>query len=322
MEQLQLYLTKAKDGFWTLISKIESSVIFERLVSKYEALPTRNQKTIKAAATVLAVALVSWFVFSPLVKTRFNFSQNRSFFSLVSSMKMFNSKLESARKEYVPPVGWQNISANDFRQLEDSIASIMATLGLQETQYEIALQGSTLLVHSSEATIKQLESFMFQIDGLFPRFSVVRNKTTRHPDNKELIQFEVEIALGEVKDSSQAFNEYGEGEMESGDFEMQSDSPGVVDDRLSLPPASDRDQTPTGSPTDGTVPGFDAPTFTPLDDESDEEFSPSNPSDRGGDSEFVPPMGDDFIPPPPNPSDDTFEMAPIDDGFPPQPPIE
>jgi hypothetical protein len=323
MEQLKAYLSKMRDGFWSIISKIESSVLFEKLVSKYESLPTRNQKTIKSIATILCAIALIWFVFSPLIKTRVTFSENRSFFSLISSMKIFNSKLESSRKEFITPVGWQNIQANDLRQLEDSVSVIMAGLGLGETQYEVAPQGATLLVHASEATIKQLESFIFQMDGLYPRFSVVRNKTTIHPDNKELIQFEVEIAQGEVRDSSQTMNDFEDDFADLDD--LDNTPPPPPSPGLNVPPPSIREEPIPPPPThtnDGSVPGFEAPTFTPLDDEFEEDFAPTNPSDRmGGESEFMPPMGDDFIPPPPNLGDDTFDMVPIpEDDFPPQPP--
>lgn len=316
MEQLQAYWIKVRDGFWTLVSKIESSVLFERVVSRYDSLPPRNQKTIKATSTILAMILIAWFAFSPFIKTRLNLAENRSFFSLVSSMKIFNSKLESARKEYVPPIGWQNLPANDMRQLEDSITVLMASLGIDVSQYEIAPQGSTLLVHAKEATIKQLESFMFELDGLYPRYTVVRNKTSRHPDKKELLQFEIEIAPGKVKGAAPSFGANQDLE-DSGEYDslpIEDDSNGG----LNMPPTSAaRGSTPGAN---GAVPGFEPPTFTPLDGESDGEYSPSN---RGG-SEYSPPM-EDFTPPPPTQSDDEFDVVPIpDDGmeFPPSPPTE
>jgi hypothetical protein len=327
MEQLKVYWQKTKETFWSLIAKLESSVLFERVVTKYEALPTRNQKTIKAVSTVLAGVLIVWVLVSPLIKTRLNFAENRSFFSLVSSMRLFNAKLEAARKEYVPPTGWQNIQAASLDQLEDSIGTIMASLGLAESQYEVAPQGGTLLVHASEATIKQLESFLFQIDGLFPRFSVIRNKVTRHPQNKELIQFEVEIAAGEVRDSSQAMNEMeDESHFSSPDFEDSEEIPlpPSGEGGLNVPGSEPRGKGNPNAPVDGSVPGFDAPSFTPLEEDGDGFSEPSNPGDRsGGESEFVPPMGDDFIPPPPpSPDDNTFDMMPTTDGDLPPPPAE
>lgn len=319
MEQLKIYLAKIRDGFWTVVSKIESSEAFERLVSKYEALPTRQQKTIKSVSTFIFILIFAWIAVSPFVSTRSLFKENRDFFNLLSSMKLFNSKLEAAKKEYIPPIGWQNISAADINQLQESISNVMASLGIAEDQYEIAPQGETLLVHAKEATIKQLESFMFQIDGLYPRFSIVRNKTSVHPQNKELVAFEIEIGPGE--NTGGIFAERPNFQGQDSDFDSMDegfDGPGVMPPTPSNSDfgSDDLPSAPPTPPSDGTVPGFEPPTFSPLDGDTSGDFAPSN---RNGD--FIPPMGDDFIPPPPpNPDDESFDVVPLpDEDFPPLP---
>lgn len=318
MEQLKLYLAKARDAFWQLVSKVESSVLFERLVNRYESLPTRQQKTIKASATLGITIVLAWFAISPFVSTRLKFSENRSFFSLISSMKLFNSKLESARKEYIIPVGWQNVAAGDLRQLEDSITVLMASLGIPEELYEVAPQGATIMVHAREATIKQLETFLFQLDGLYPRYAVIRNKTSLHPTNKELVQFELEIGPGSDRGASAGANLEANDEefdnIENGDFQDFPPPAESVPSRPraapTTPPTGDDNDfppPPTGGDSGG-VPGFEPPSFSPLDGEEGGEYNPSN---RGG-GDFTPPMGDDFIPPPPpSPDDESFDVVPM-----------
>lgn len=346
MESVQVYWIKIRDSFWTLISKLESSVFFERLVSKYEALPPRQQNTYKALSAVFVISIALWFGLSPVLKTRLDFSQNRSFFSLISSMKVFNSKLEAARKEYVPPVGWQAIQANDLQQLQESLIVQMAALGVPEDRYEIAVQGDTLLVHVREATVKQLESLLFQLDGLYPHFHVIRNKTSTDSANKDLLQFEIEIGNGEEKSDGLLTPDMGgfdesetrgedrpiglspsQGNHQSNDH-MNHDDP-FSDEALGIgkheasPHKNDISIPEQQHPSSGGVPGFTPPTFSPIDgDGADGDYAPSN---RSGQIEngFTPPSGEDFIPPPPptNDEDGGFDVVPIpDDQFPPQPP--
>jgi len=311
MEELKKFLIKLKDSLRSLINKLESSEIFERLVNKYETLAPNVQKRIRIAATLSFSLVLVWIFAKPILNTRSIISENRTFTALLSELKSFNTKIESSKKEYIAPSGWQSMQASNLNQLEDSLAALLASLGFENSQYELAPQGQTLLIYGKEATIKQLESFLFQVDGAFPNFTVVRQKTSVHPDNKELIKFEVEIASGDANEVISR-NPIQRNETSNQTAPEDSQELEIIENQIETPQIEPRDNLSNN-----------APSYDPLEaDNSDDErrrderrdFVPSN---RGGSNEFEPPLGEEFIPPPPPMPDEGGYMS--DDEFPPEP---
>ena len=178
-----------------LLHQLEDSMLFEKAVTWFENLEPRAQRWITGLGKVFALVILATPILWTLNTVRSLHSEQAQYLSLLDEMRRFNSDVEVVHQPPPRPAGWQNMNAGSADELQTSIAQYLGMIGISGDAYEISPSGAGILVKINELTIKQATSILFQMDGFFPRVTTPRVTLQRHPESKDLLTLEIEVAF-------------------------------------------------------------------------------------------------------------------------------
>jgi hypothetical protein len=168
MNQLQELIDNLKAQITTLLTRIEESPQFEKLVMSYEALDPRHQKRLSAGAILSAAVLALFLFFVPLWSVIQAKSTNTQYYQLIGEMQAFNTATNVTYMPAPRPLGFNQLPTSPVEDLENSLGQFLANIGVPQDLFVIEKSPTGFSIKIEQISIRQVVYVIFQIDGWHP----------------------------------------------------------------------------------------------------------------------------------------------------------
>jgi hypothetical protein len=288
------FFDKISFYFSNLVSKIEQSPTFERLVSKYENSDPQTQKRIQNL-TYLSVFLgLVLMIVIPVFYLSFSRSELNQLNSLNNDVRSFSNQSSITYKPAAPPSGWQGLQATNLTEFEQAVTQYITTMGIPQDLFTTKTTQEGVVIKSTAASLRQYSQLLFLMDGWYPGVKILSTEVSVNKDSREMIDFEMNVNFNPAEAAK--LSTFRAGNNDSDSFGNLPPPQLNTED----PPSLSRDNTPSDS--GASIPSFPPPPPPP---------SPSGPSGDDYDSYISPPeydeYGDSFDPPSEIPPPPLFE---------------
>jgi hypothetical protein len=189
------YLERLKAGILDLLSKLEASPYYDRLLNRFETLEARHQKWIVSGGRLLVLALVAYFLVSPFVGLWSEKNKLDSQRALLAEMKIFNEKVETQPRPATLPPDWQPLAASTPEEASNSLKGYLSTIGLPDGSYQfLTSSNSHLKLDIPELNLRQAQAILYQIDGWYPTVASQVLSIKVHPQDEQKLTMSVTLA--------------------------------------------------------------------------------------------------------------------------------
>jgi len=267
MNNLKIYWEKFILALNTLVSKIEESALFERIVLKIESLEPRQQKAWRLGGFLAGVFVFLGIFLLPLfmvLREKWELSETRD---MVNELQSFNSENSVVKRPAPRPQGWQGMPAANITEIESSLEQFSETIGVPPDFIDLkATPPGDLSINIKELSLRQAVAIIFQVDGWHPGLDFESLRVSVNPDAKDLLSLNARLRYDESQISqdarpSGAQGGSGSNSMGGGYTRLDDSGPAPLD----APPTSEREQFRPARPG------------TPESNFPDEDYMPTEP---------------------------------------------
>jgi hypothetical protein len=189
------YLHRFKAFILEVLAKIENHPLYDRMLNRFESLETRHQKWIISGGRIAVLALVAYFMLSPLLGLITEKSRLSDQRTLLTEMKLFNETVETQPRPAPAPSDWQPLAAGTPEEATNSLKSYLGSLGFPEGSYQfLTSSNSHLQLDIPELNLRQAQAILYQVDGWYPQISSQILSIKVHPDDEQKLTMSLTLA--------------------------------------------------------------------------------------------------------------------------------
>lgn len=214
MSRLLEIWDKFRNMLAELVARIESTPVYESLLTKFEELDPKQQQILGTSSRIVGLLLIVYLTVSPII----GLYQEKSILDaqrdLLGEMKELNLQLATQPKQAPLPRDWQNMPANTSEATMASLRGFVESLGIPSGRYKmLASSNGHLQLEIPQMNLRQAQALVYQVDGWHPRVVTQVLNIQVEPENKNQLSlamtlrhqsgsaFEVPSEAGELDDS-------------------------------------------------------------------------------------------------------------------------
>jgi len=195
MSRLAEYWQIFKEKFVLFVRMIEESVVFERLMNRYEGLTLEQKKYVQVFSKTFFMGLFLFLFLYPLVSLVLQRSKLSDLQEVQSRLSALELEMGRSQLEIRTPVGWQRLDASNMNVFQTSLSSYLNSIGVPADIAALSVRGGLLHMSIQDMSLRQLVNMSFQIEGLYPALQFQEYRVSVHAENKETLDFEGRVSL-------------------------------------------------------------------------------------------------------------------------------
>ncbi len=195
MNRIQQLLSQLKALLVILLTRIEESSVFEKIVLSYEGLEQKSQNRIWSLLSIAVLVLTLGIVLGPVGYVVTLRSKIDKTVGLTQEISAQQTGTRTERRPAPLPTGWQNIPVTNASDLELVLAQFLANQGVGPNSYLLTQKGNLFSLAATEITLRQVLNFTFQIDGWHPAIVVKKFRLDTNRVRKDLVDFKIDFSL-------------------------------------------------------------------------------------------------------------------------------
>ncbi len=194
MNNLKMYFDRFVTGLMTVLSKIEESALFEKLVLKFEALEPRQQRGWRIGGILAGAIVIGSIVLLPVylvLRQKMELSNTRD---LVNELHSFNNENSVVKRPAPRPQGWQAMPGTNLKEMESTLEQYSETLGIPPDF--ISLKSNPpgeINIAIKELSLRQAVAIIFQIDGWHAGLDFDSLKVSVNRQSKDLLTLDAKL---------------------------------------------------------------------------------------------------------------------------------
>lgn len=195
MNRLLEIWARIKTGFWALLTQIEESSLFERIVIRFEGLDPIQQRRLQLGGTSLAVLLTLGLFLYPLFSAIGSKWNNSRAQKMLDQVRTLNIAKNVERKAASQPPGWIPFNAASNDDFRTSLEQFLMKSGVSPELSEIEMSSQKLKLSAPSITIRQANAILFQFEASVPALTVEELKLSINGDNVNLVDLSMTARL-------------------------------------------------------------------------------------------------------------------------------
>jgi hypothetical protein len=192
MNKLLEILAKVNEAVKNLLTKIEESSAFEKVMIAYEAMDPTRQALTRGVMRLSALSLGLFILFSPLWTSYSTKSTIKTFDESTFQLQVLAARGTEVVSQAPKPSTWQNLPASSSAELENSIREYLANIGVPEELYVAQADGiDRFNLNIEELTLRQALALTFQFDGWYPAVRAENLEINVHAKNPDRLSLKI-----------------------------------------------------------------------------------------------------------------------------------
>lgn len=240
MSRLVELWDKLRSALAELVARIESTPVYESLLTKFEELDPKQQQIIGASSRIVGLLLLVYLTVSPILGLYQAKSTLTAQRELLGEIKELNLQLATQPKQAPPPRDWENLPSNTSEATMSSLRGYVESLGIPSGRYKmLASSNGHLQLEIPQLNLRQAQALVYQVDGWHPRVVTQVLNIQVEPKNKNQLSlamtlrhqsggaFEVPDEAGQLDDSYSTgdTSDYSAGSGSNDTFSYEEDTP-------------------------------------------------------------------------------------------------
>lgn len=168
-----------------LVARIESTPVYESLLTKFEELDPKQQQILGTSSRIAGLLLIIYFTLSPILGLYQEKSTLHAQRELLAEIKELNLQLATQPQKAPLPRDWQNMPADTSEATMASLRGFVESLGIPSGRYKmLASSNGHLQLEIPQLNLRQAQALVYQVDGWHPRVVTQVLNIQVEPENK------------------------------------------------------------------------------------------------------------------------------------------